>query len=37
MVEDDDDDGVEIYYPAVAALSSVVLIKSLLGLYSTLS
>jgi len=26
MVEDDDDDdGVEIYYPAVAALSSVVL------------
>jgi len=36
MVEDDDDDGVEIYYPAVAALSSVVL-KSLLGLYSTLS
>merc|ERR1712121_214043 len=31
MVEDDDDDGVEIYYPAVAALSSVVL-WSLLGL-----
>jgi len=25
MVEDEDDDGVEIYYPAVAALSSVVL------------
>jgi len=25
MVEDEDDDGVEIYYPALAALSSVVL------------